>query len=1053
MKKKLLLTFILLSLLMPPLFVFSQVSYAQTLDMDKLKGIQARSIGPAGMSGRVTAIAVVHKQPEIIYIGAASGGVWKSTNGGASFTPIFDDQKVSGIGAIAIDQNNPDVVWVGTGEGNPRNSQNNGNGIYKSVDGGKTWQHLGLEKTSNIHRVLINPQNPDIVYVGVQGSAWGDHPERGVFKTTDGGKTWEKVLYVNERTGISELVMDPQNPNKLIAGMWEFHRDAWFFKSGGKGSGMYVTFDGGKTWKQRTSEDGLPEGELGKMGLAIAPSKPSVVYALIEAKRNALYRSDDGGFKWTKVNDSRNIAERPFYYCEIYVDPKNENRLFKVETILKVSEDGGKTFKDIAAYRFGSGIHPDHHAFWVHPDNPNYMIDGNDGGAAISRDGGQTWTFIDNLPLGQFYHINVDNDIPYNIYGGLQDNGSWKGPGYVWAGQGVKNVYWEMVAFGDGFDVVPDIDNTRYGFAMSQGGNLVRFDALTGESKFIKPAHPDKNVKLRFNWNAGIAQDPFDKNTIYYGSQFLHKSTDKGDSWEVISPDLTTNDTTKQKADFSGGLTYDATSAENHTTILTIAPSPVKQGVIWVGTDDGNLQVTQDGGRTWTNVVKNVKGVPANTWIPQIQASKYNAGEAFVVFDNHRRNDWTPFVFRTKDYGQTWERIVDEKKVFGYVWCMIQDPIEPNLFFVGTETGLYVSIDGSKTYTKWKNGYPTVPTSDLVIHPREHDLVIGTFGRALYVLDDIRPLRTLAKEGLQVLEKPIKMFEIPDAYLVNYKANPGVLFHGDAVFMGENRPAGAMLSFVVNLEKDKKVDSVLIEVFDKQNNKIRTFKAQAKSGINRTQWNLEQKGIRFPTQPKPMRKDAPEPSGMSVLPGTYKVRISYNKNMDSAMVNVKPDPRLPVSEADLQAKESMIKAMYQKVSVLTEAMDRLREAKQTMGMVSRQLGDSEEPKVKEAKKIGKEVEANLQKLIESVTGKDDVQGIFRNPNILSAKLQSAMGYLRGSNKPTPTAQLVMKQAEEDMALFLKEVNTFFDSDWKKYQQAVEGASPKIFKDYESLKIN
>ncbi|GAB4476718.1 MAG: hypothetical protein OHK0057_25710 [Thermoflexibacter sp.] len=1021
--------------------------------MDKLKGMQARSIGPAGMSGRVTAIAVVHKQPEIIYIGAASGGVWKSTNGGMSFTPIFDDQKVAGIGAIAIDQNNPDVVWVGTGEGNPRNSQNNGNGIYKSIDGGKTWQHLGLEKTNNIHRVLINPQNPDIVYVGVQGSAWGDHPERGVFKTTDGGKTWEKVLYVNERTGISELVMDPQNPNKLIAGMWEFHRDAWFFKSGGKGSGMYVTFDGGKTWKQRTSEDGLPEGELGKMGLAIAPSKPNIVYALIEAKRNALYRSDDGGFKWTKINDSRNIAERPFYYCEIYVDPKNENRLFKVETILKASEDGGKTFKDIAAYRFGSGIHPDHHAFWVHPDNPNYMIDGNDGGAAISRDGGQTWTFIDNLPLGQFYHINVDMDTPYNIYGGLQDNGSWKGPSYVWSGQGVKNIYWEMVAFGDGFDVVPDIDNTRYGFAMSQGGNLVRFDALTGESKFIKPAHPDKNVKLRFNWNAGIAQDPFDKSTIYYGSQFLHKSTDKGDSWETISPDLTTNDTTKQKADFSGGLTYDATAAENHTTILAIAPSPVKQGVIWVGTDDGNLQVTQDGGKTWTNVVKNVKGVPANTWIPQIQASKYNAGEAFVVFDNHRRNDWTPFVYRTKDYGQTWERIVDEKKVFGYVWCMIQDPVEPNLFFVGTETGLYISIDGSKTYTKWKNGYPTVPTADLVIHPREHDLVIGTFGRALYVLDDIRPLRALAKEGLQVLEKPLKMFEIPDAYLVNYKANPGVLFHGDAVFMGENRPAGAMLSFAVNLEKDKKVDSVLVEVFDKQNNKIRTFKAQAKAGINRTQWNLEKKGVRFPNQPKPMRKDAPEPSGSSVLPGTYKVRISYGKNMDSAMVNVKLDPRLPTTEADLQVKESMIQAMYQKVSIVTEAMDRLREAKQTVGMVNRQLGDSEEQKIKDAKKASKEVETNLQKLIESVSGKDDVQGIFRSPTILSAKLQSAMGYLRGSYKPTPTAQLVMKQTEEDIAQFLKEVNTFFDSDWKKYQQAVENASPKIFKDYESLKIN
>ncbi|TAE90190.1 MAG: hypothetical protein EAZ80_13665, partial [Runella slithyformis] len=398
---------------------------------------------------------------------------------------------------------------------------------------------MGLEKTSNIHRVLLHPQNPDIVYVGVQGSAWGDHPERGVFKTTDGGKTWEKVLYVNERTGISELVIDPQNPNKLIAGMWEFHRDAWFFKSGGKGSGMYITFDGGKTWKQRTKEDGLPEGELGKMGFAIPANKPNIIYALVEAKKNGLYKSEDGGFKWTAVKTGKDVMDRPFYYCEIYADPKNENRLIKVETVVRVSEDGGKNFKDLIPYE---KIHPDHHAFWIHPENPNYMIDGNDGGAAISRDGGKSWIFIDNLPLGQYYHINVDNDVPYNIYGGLQDNGSWRTPSQVWREQGIKNIYTEMLSFGDGFDVIPDLDDNRYGFSMSQGGNLVRYDILTGEGKFVKPAHPDKNVTLRFNWNAGIAQDPFSKSTIYYGSQFVHKSSDKGDSWETISPDLTTND-------------------------------------------------------------------------------------------------------------------------------------------------------------------------------------------------------------------------------------------------------------------------------------------------------------------------------------------------------------------------------------------------------------------------------------------------------------------------------------------------------------------------------
>ncbi|TAH18583.1 MAG: hypothetical protein EAZ08_11145 [Cytophagales bacterium] len=1033
------------------LLSFENQVLAQILDMDKLKGMQARSIGPAGMSGRVTAIAVPNKYPDIIYLGAASGGVWKSTNGGISFTPIFDEQKVSGIGAIAIDQNNPDIVWVGTGEGNPRNSQNNGQGIYRSMDGGKTWDFMGLEKTSNIHRVLLHPQNPDIVYVGVQGSAWGDHPERGVFKTTDGGKTWEKVLYVNERTGISELVIDPQNPNKLIAGMWEFHRDAWFFKSGGKGSGMYITFDGGKTWKQRTKEDGLPEGELGKMGFAIPANKPNIIYALVEAKKNGLYKSEDGGFKWTAVKTGKDVMDRPFYYCEIYADPKNENRLIKVETVVRVSEDGGKNFKDLIPYE---KIHPDHHAFWIHPENPNYMIDGNDGGAAISRDGGKSWIFIDNLPLGQYYHINVDNDVPYNIYGGLQDNGSWRTPSQVWREQGIKNIYTEMLSFGDGFDVIPDLDDNRYGFSMSQGGNLVRYDILTGEGKFVKPAHADKNVTLRFNWNAGIAQDPFSKSTIYYGSQFVHKSSDKGDSWETISPDLTTNDSSKQNADRSGGLTFDATFAENYTTIMAIAPSSVKQGVIWVGTDDGNLQVTQDGGKTWANVIKNVKGVPANTWIPQIQTSKYNAGEALVVFDNHRRNDWTPFVYRTKDFGQTWERIVDDKKVFGYVWSVIQDPVEPNLIFVGTETGLYVSIDGSKTFTKWKNGYPTVPTADLVIHPREHDLVIGTFGRALYVIDDIRPLRVLAKEGVQALDKPLKMFEIPDAYLVNMKNNPGIEFPGDATFAGENKKQGALLSFVMNPEKkETKTDSVKVEIFDASNNRIRTFKAEGKTGLNRITWDLNKKGVRMPMQPKPTTKEAPEPRGTNVLPATYKVRITYGKNMDSAMVNVKLDPRLPITQADMQARDAMFQTMYTKVSVVTEAMDRLREAKQTISMVNRQLGDSEEQKVKDAKKMGKDTEAGVQKLIDKVIAKDDIQGIFRSADILSAKLFGAMNYLGYAGKPTPTAQVVMKHAETDITQFVTEVNAFFEGDWKKYQQTVESASPKIFKSYDALKMN
>ncbi|MDX1546370.1 MAG: glycosyl hydrolase, partial [Rhodothermales bacterium] len=681
-------------------------AHAQQLDTTKLAALQARAIGPAGMSGRVTTVDVVRHDPDVIYAGTASGGLWKSESGGIGWVPIFDDQPVASIGAVAIDPTNPDVIWVGTGEGNPRNSQTNGNGVYKSLDGGATWAHLGLEDSRNIHRILVNPQNPDVVYVGAQGPAWGETDERGVFKTTDGGATWEKILYLNERTGIADLVMDPQNPNKLIAAMWEFRRWPWFFKSGGEGSGLYVTFDGGQTWTERTSDDGLPAGELGRMGLAIAPSRPNVVYAFVEAEKdNALYRSTDGGRTWAKTRGPGPVGNRPFYYADIYVDPVNENRVYSIHSTVTLSEDGGDTFKPFVGWE----VHPDHHAWYIHPDDPDFIIDGNDGGLAISRDRGETWRFVENLPLAQFYHVSVDMEVPYNVYGGLQDNGSWKGPSQVWRAGGIRNAYWQEVAFGDGFDVVSVPGDPRYLYAMSQGGNLRRVDVMTGEQKNIKPIHPDGEF-LRFNWNAAIAQDPFDPNTIYYGSQHVHKSTDRGDTWTLISPDLTTDDPEKQKQIDSGGLTYDVTQAENFTTIVAIAPSPLERGVIWVGTDDGNVQLTRDGGQTWTNTVGAIRGVPEGTWVPQIRPSKHNPAEAFVVFDNHRRNDWTPYVYRTADYGRSWTRLAGEGDVWGYALAIDQDPVAPDLLVLGTEFGLYVSIDGGEAWTKWTHGFPTVST-------------------------------------------------------------------------------------------------------------------------------------------------------------------------------------------------------------------------------------------------------------------------------------------------------------------------------------------------------
>ena len=573
---------------------------AQEISMDILKDMKPRNIGPGGMSGRVTAIDVVLSQPDVMYVGTASGGLWKSNSGGVTWHPIFDNEATASIGAVAIQQSNPSVVWVGTGEGNPRNSLNGGYGVYKSLDGGKNWMLMGLENTRHIHRIIIDPTDPNVVYVGSIGSPWGIHPERGVYKTTDGGKTWKKILFANNKTGVGDMVMDPTNPNKLIVALWEHKRDPWFFTSGGEGSGLFVTHDGGDTWEERTDKDGLPEGELGRIGLAIAHNKPNIVYALVEAKKNALYKSEDGGFTFKKINDKRGIGNRPFYYSDIFVDPENENRLYTVFTYVNVSEDGGKNFTQLMpAYGVTNGIHPDHHAWWIHPQDGSFMIDGNDGGLNITHDGGKSWRFIGNLPVAQFYHIAVDNEYPYNVYGGMQDNGSWRGPAYVWRVQGIRNDYWQEISFGDGFDVVPDPNDNRYGWTMSQQGYVDRYDWVTGNNHTVRPTHPDPDVRLRFNWNSAINIDPFNSSTVYFGSQFVHKSMDKGLTWKIISPDLTTNDPEKQKQHESGGLTMDATGAENYTTILVIEPSRLEQNMLWVATDDGQVHYTQNGGESW----------------------------------------------------------------------------------------------------------------------------------------------------------------------------------------------------------------------------------------------------------------------------------------------------------------------------------------------------------------------------------------------------------------------------------------------------------------------
>ncbi|KAA6435640.1 hypothetical protein ACD591_01875 [Rufibacter glacialis] len=1077
---------------------------AQTLPMNHFNQMKARSIGPGVMSGRVTAIDAVVSNPDIMYVGAASGGVWKSENGGTTFTPVFDEQPNINIGAIAVQQSNPSVVWVGTGEGNPRNSVNMGNGIYKSIDGGRTWKHLGLDKSFNIHRILIDPSNPDVVYAGVIGLPFGEHPERGLYKTVNGGKSWERVLFTNEKSGVAEMVMDPSNPNKLVVAMWEHKRTAWDFTSGGPGSGLYITYDGGKTWRKKGAADGLPAGNLGRLGLAQSRSMPSRIYALVEATKNGLYRSDDGGEKWTKVTEDPSIVtNRAFYFNEIYVDPKNENRLYMLYQPLSVSEDGGKTFHVTASM---DAVHADHQALWIHPENPNLILDGNDGGLAISRDRGKTWSFPEALPFGQFYHINVDNEVPYNVYGGLQDNGSWTGPAYTFTRGGLRNYYWQTVQGGDGFDVVPDPEDARFGYAMSQGGNLVRYDKETGRSYIAKPTSPDLKTKLRFNWNAAIALDPFNKNGIFYASQYLHQSADEGLTWQTISPDLTRNNPAQQKQQESGGLSLDITSAENHNTILTIAPSSLEKGVIWVGTDDGHVQLTRDGGKSWTNLRDRLPGLPAEAWIPQITASRHRAGEAFVVANHYRfGQDFSPYVYRTVDFGKTWTRLVDGKKVRGYALSFIQDPAQPNLLFTGTEHGLWVSINDGKDWTQWTQGLPSVPVMDLAIQEREADLVIGTFGRAVYVLDNIRPLRQLAATGGKALQKPLAVFEPAEAYLASYASAPGYGSEADNLYQAANKPAGATVTYYLKpkastptpaparkavpkkkmpateLNKETgdrmatslpardtaalspvariKADSLTLRVFDAQNNLIRTLRQLPDStlGFQRMSWNLTERGIRQPGGNRGQRGGGGggEPAGNPVLPGTYKLVMQYAGHKDSTLVTVKADPRFPFQKENMIARRALQERLNKNTQELTAVLDRLQEASDATEAINSQLKLASGKEKADLQRSIKAMQDSIKTYREMIQGQQLSRQGYGRLNQLTplSKLQEARTYLSSRTEPiTQTETQLVEQAATLTQGAVTKVNSFFSTSWAGFRQKVQSAALSVFKDEKSKPV-
>lgn len=1047
-----------------------------------LKPVNVRNIGPGAMSGRITAITVDPFRPEVIYAGAASGGVWRSTSGGTDWQPIFDKAPTQSVGALAINPHNPDEIWVGTGEGNPRNSQNFGVGIFKSINGGKDWTCMGLQNTRTIHRIIIHRDNPNVVFAASLGSTYGPTADRGVFKSTDGGKTWNKVLFVNDLTGCAELVADPQNPNKLIAAMWEYQRWPWFFKSGGKGSGIYVSYDGGENWERRTDKDGLPEGELGRVGLAISRSNPNTVYALVEAKENALYKSTDGGQKWQKMA-TKGMGDRPFYYSEIYVDPSNENRVYSIYTYISKSEDGGKNFETWAGWT----IHPDHHAFWIHPENSKYIINGNDGGLNITYDGGKTWRFAENIPVGQFYHVETDNEWPYNVYGGLQDNGSWVGPSAVWKSGGIRNSDWQEVNFGDGFECMPRKDDARYVFSESQGGELSLIDRKTGDSRYIKPLHPDGKTKLRFNWNAALAQDPFRAHGIYFGSQFLHHSTDLGQTWQIISHDLSSNDTSKMHQDISGGLTPDATNAENHCTIIAINPSPVEKDVIWVGTDDGHVQLTRDGGKSWEDFGDKLPDVPKNAWVPAIEASPVNAGEAFVVVNNYRQNDWLPYLYHTKDYGKKWRRIASPKNLpvengangGNYCLSVVQDPVAPSLLFLGTDHGLYVSINYGETWTKWPvESFPSVPVFDMKIQQRDGDLVLGTFGRAIWILDNLNPLRELANSGAAVLDQPFKLFPAQTGILAEYRSFDGPRFAVDATYEGDNKGTSIMIPVYVKpgvkkVEKkeekkdkeekpkegrgnrgggEKKKEKATVTILSMQGDTLRRFKTELDSAFTSAiWWGMDTKGMRMPSRNEPPADQLEPGGGPQVLPGEYWVKVKYMEWTDSVKVKVIDDPRLSITAAERQARNAAVRDLYSTIERATKAYERLKEAEKTIGLVEGQLVNVPDSTKKETLKLGSAIKDSIAVLKDKFFNHKEGKGIQRGPAGLNSMVWQAMGYINGNQgAPNATTKIAIDRAKSEAEAVITSINSLFDTQWVDFRKKVEAIQYSLFKDWGKL---
>lgn len=992
--------------------------------VDALKSYEWRAIGPANMGGRVTDIDGIPGDASTFYISGADGGIFKTTNGGVHFTPIFEGQRAYSIGALTIAPSDHNVLWVGTGEGDPRNSVGYGWGVYRSVDAGKSWTHLGLKETERIKRIVVDPNDPDVACVCALGKEWGPNLERGVFKTTDGGKNWKKILYIDEDTGCADIAMELSNPRIMYAGMWTFRRKPWRFDDGGKETAIYRTMDGGETWKKIM--EGLPDKPMARPGIHIAKSQPNIIYLMTEFQGGGTaFRSEDRGDHWVMVNNDPNINFRPFYYSDVRVDPNNPDILFSISGRLSRSKDGGKTWERIA-----TTVHGDHQALWIDPTNSNRILNGSDGGYQVSYDGGDSWEIINNVELSQFYQIFIDNKDPYNVYGGLQDNGTWVGPSNSLYSAGILKRHWKGLAYGDGYYAVPIPGSEHEVYANLQGGVIFHVDSRFGNVRNIHP-YPKiigsagdaiENHKYRFNWDAPIVISPHDPNTVYTGGNVVFKSTDRGHSWEQISEDLTTNDKSKQRT--SGGEIYqDNTAAEFHCTILYIDESPVEKGVIWVGTDDGNVQLTRDGGETWTKLNDRIKGLPKYAWVSKIHASEHDGGTAFVTVDHHRMDDFRPYAFMTTDYGRTWTKITEGLPQDDYVKVVRQDPINPTLLYAGMEHGIYASWDKGRSWAKINNNLPNVSVRDLRIQPRDRDLIVGTHGRGAWILDDIRPIQ----EMTDTQGKSSHLFPVRRATLWHMFWRIENL--GDRHYKAKNPEYGANINFyLANSEKT----TATLEIVDAAGDVIRTLKdSTVTAGVNRMVWDL---GHEAATKMKGASGGGffSGPMYPYVSPGTYTARLKVNGEVLETPIEVRSDPRMSLEQEAYEAKTKL----------LLELRALLSQTNTMINNTNTYSAQLLELKKKLEQREGQDIDQSLFDDIESALKhisaiQDDVlkrpppSMTYRQRPRLREEIRSLMRAVNGATaKPTQPQVSRLAQLKEEVSVASGKLNKIITTDIK-----------------------